>query len=48
MLDVIEQQQLVDHVAPIQLGIRLLIPEGSRMLELDEVRQVTGAFDPGR
>jgi len=47
MLDVIEQQQLVDHVAPIQLGIRLLIPEGSRMLELDEVRQVTGAFDPG-
>jgi radical SAM superfamily enzyme YgiQ (UPF0313 family) len=47
MLDVIEQEQLVDHVAPIQLGIRLLIPQGSRMLELDDVRQVTGAFDPG-
>ena len=47
MLDVIEQEQLVDHVAPIQLGIRLLIPQGSRMLELDDVRQVAGAFDPG-
>ena len=47
MLDVIEQQQLVDQVAPIQLGIRLLIPQGSRMLELDDVRQVAGAFDPG-
>lgn len=46
MLDVIEQEQLVDHVAPIQLGIRLLIPQGSKMLELDEVRQVAGAFDP--
>jgi radical SAM superfamily enzyme YgiQ (UPF0313 family) len=47
MLDVIEQEQLVEHVAPIQLGIRLLIPQGSRMLELDDVRQVAGAFDPG-
>jgi hypothetical protein len=47
MLDVIEHEQLVDHVAPIQLGIRLLIPQGSRMLELEEVRQVAGAFDPG-
>jgi radical SAM superfamily enzyme YgiQ (UPF0313 family) len=47
MLDVIAREQLIDHVAPIQLGIRLLIPQGSRMLELDEVRQVVGAFDPG-
>jgi radical SAM superfamily enzyme YgiQ (UPF0313 family) len=47
MLDVIEHEQLVDHIAPIQLGIRLLIPQGSRMLELDDVRQVAGAFDPG-
>ena len=47
MLDVIEHEQLVDHVAPIQLGIRLLIPQGSRMLELEDVRQVAGAFDPG-
>jgi hypothetical protein len=47
MLDVIEHEQLVDHIAPVQLGIRLLIPQGSRMLELEDVRQVAGAFDPG-
>ena len=28
------KQELTENVAPIQLGIRLLIPEGSRMLEL--------------
>jgi radical SAM superfamily enzyme YgiQ (UPF0313 family) len=36
---------LVESVAPIQLVIRLLIPEGSRLLELDEVRQNVGPFD---
>ena len=46
LLDIVEREQLVDHVAPIQLGIRLLIPQGSRMLELDEIRQVAGSFDP--
>jgi radical SAM superfamily enzyme YgiQ (UPF0313 family) len=46
LLDVIEREDLVDHVASIQLAIRLLIPQGSRMLELDEVRQVAGTFDP--
>jgi len=30
---VIEQQGVIENVAPIQLGIRLLIPEGSRMLD---------------
>ena len=28
----------IDHVAPIQLAIRLLVPEGSRLLELDAMR----------
>lgn len=37
---------LVDHVAPIQLAIRLLVPNGSRLLELDEVHALVGAFDP--
>ena len=46
LLDVIEREDLVDHVAPIQLAIRLLIPQGSRMLELDEVRRSAGSFDP--
>jgi radical SAM superfamily enzyme YgiQ (UPF0313 family) len=46
LLDVIEREQLVDHVAPIQLAIRLLVPQGSRMMELDEVRAAAGPFDP--
>ena len=46
LLDTIEREHLVDHVAPIQLAIRLLIPQGSRMLELEEVRQAAGSFDP--
>ncbi len=46
LLQVIEQQGVIENVAPIQLGIRLLIPEGSRMLELDDVRRIVGPFDP--
>jgi radical SAM superfamily enzyme YgiQ (UPF0313 family) len=45
MLDAIERLDLVDHVAPVQLGIRLLIPNGSRLLELAEIRARIGAFD---
>src|SRR6266404_1538963 len=37
--------ELIGNVAPIQLGIRLLIPKGSRLLELEEVRRGVGAFD---
>jgi radical SAM superfamily enzyme YgiQ (UPF0313 family) len=47
-LDLLAQLQrldLVESVAPIQLTIRLLIPAGSRLLELPEVRQIVGAFD---
>jgi len=46
LLHTIDRLRLVEHVAPIQLAIRLLIPQGSRMLELEEVRAVTRAFDP--
>jgi radical SAM superfamily enzyme YgiQ (UPF0313 family) len=46
LLDTIEELDLVGHVAPIQLAIRLLIPEGSRLLVLDEMRRHVGAFDP--
>jgi len=48
LLDLFEQLQrldLVEAVAPIQLAIRLLIPPGSRLLELDEVREMVGPFD---
>ena len=46
LLDVVAGLDLVDHVAPIQLAIRLLVPEGSRLLELDEMRGLVGVFDP--
>ncbi len=37
---------LVPSVSPVQYAIRLLIPAGSRLLELDEVRAIAGPFDP--
>jgi radical SAM superfamily enzyme YgiQ (UPF0313 family) len=46
LVDTIAELGLVDHVAPIQLAIRLLVPEGSRLLEIDEMRRHVGAFDP--
>jgi radical SAM superfamily enzyme YgiQ (UPF0313 family) len=46
LLNTIEDLDLVGHVAPIQLAIRLLVPEGSRLLTLDEFRPHVGAFDP--
>jgi radical SAM superfamily enzyme YgiQ (UPF0313 family) len=45
LLQVIVAEELVENVAPVQLGIRLLIPEGSRLLELSETRELVGAFD---
>ncbi len=36
---------LVEHVSPIQLAIRLLIPEGSKLLELPEVRGMALPFN---
>jgi radical SAM superfamily enzyme YgiQ (UPF0313 family) len=45
LLQLIYEQGLTENVAPIQLGIRLLIPEGSRMLELEEIRNLLGPFD---
>ena len=45
LLALIAEQDLAENVAPIQLGIRLLIPAGSRLLELEEVRAAIGDFD---
>ena len=45
LVDTLESLDLVDHVAPIQLAIRLLIPEGSRLLQVDEIRKIAGSFD---
>jgi radical SAM superfamily enzyme YgiQ (UPF0313 family) len=45
LLDTIATLDLVDHVAPIQLAIRLLVPAGSRLLDREDVRGLVGAFD---
>ena len=46
LLEVIDSLDLVDHVPPVQWSIRLLIPAGSRLLGLSEIRDLVGPFDP--
>ncbi|MGZ4823819.1 MAG: CUAEP/CCAEP-tail radical SAM (seleno)protein [Terriglobales bacterium] len=46
LLDTISDLDLVENVSPVQLAIRLLIPAGSRLLELPDVRDIIGDFDP--
>jgi hypothetical protein len=46
MLREIARLDLTRAVAPIQYAIRLLVPEGSRMLELEDVRARIAHFDP--
>ncbi|MCH7669717.1 MAG: radical SAM protein [Acidobacteria bacterium] len=36
---------LVEHVSPVQYAIRLLIPAGSKLLELDEITDLVSDFD---
>jgi radical SAM superfamily enzyme YgiQ (UPF0313 family) len=43
-LDTLARLDLADNVPPVQLGLRLLIPAGSRLLELGEIRRVIGPF----
>jgi len=46
LLRVLRENDLIENVAPIQLAIRLLIPAGSLLLELEEVRRLVCSFDP--
>jgi radical SAM superfamily enzyme YgiQ (UPF0313 family) len=46
LLCTLVELDLVNQVAPVQLGLRLLIPGGSRLLELDEVREMAEPFQP--
>jgi radical SAM superfamily enzyme YgiQ (UPF0313 family) len=48
LLRTLARLDLVDAVAPIQLALRLLIPAGSRLLELPEVRRLLGPWDEAR
>jgi len=45
MCGAIAEHGLVETVAPVQYGIRLLIPRGSRLLELEETAGWLGEFD---
>jgi radical SAM superfamily enzyme YgiQ (UPF0313 family) len=45
LLALLVELDLVEHVAPVQLALRLLIPRGSRLLELEDVRAVLREFD---
>jgi radical SAM superfamily enzyme YgiQ (UPF0313 family) len=45
LLRVLHAESLLENVAPIQLGIRLLIPEGSYLLPLEDIQQAIGPFD---
>ena len=45
LLELLVELGLAEHVAPIQLALRLLIPRGSRMLELADVQSVITGFD---
>ena len=45
LLSVIRGLDLIDSVAPVQLALRLLVTSGSRLLELEDVRRLTGPFD---
>ena len=46
LLKLLVDLDLVGNVGPIQLAIRLLIPAGSLLLELDDIREIVEAFDP--
>ena len=45
LLERIAALRLVASVPPVQLSIRLLIPDGSRLLELPEIRNLVDPFD---
>jgi hypothetical protein len=46
LLRTVDRLGLAEHVAPIQWAIRLLVTEGSRLLELPDVRAVIRGFSP--
>ncbi len=42
MLDLVEAEDLIDHVDPVQFSIRLLVPPGSLLLETSAMRLFLG------
>ncbi len=45
LLRCLVELDLIEEVAPIQLAIRLLIPAGSRLLDLPDIRRQVGPFN---
>jgi radical SAM superfamily enzyme YgiQ (UPF0313 family) len=45
LLQTVAQLDLVESVAPIQWGVRLLVPAGSKLLDRAETRSMVGEFD---
>jgi hypothetical protein len=46
LLDLLDDLDLVEQIAPIQLAIRLLVTSGSPLLELPDIREAVSTFDP--
>lgn len=46
LLQVLADLDLVENVGSVQLALRLLITSGSRLLELEDIRERVGPFDP--
>ena len=45
LLSYLAEMDLAQSISPIQLAIRLLMPQGSKLLELEEVRALIGEFN---
>lgn len=45
LLQIVRENNLIENVAPIQLAIRMLIPAGSRLMELPEIQSLVERFD---
>jgi radical SAM superfamily enzyme YgiQ (UPF0313 family) len=46
LLEFIEDHGLIDHVDPVQLAVRLLVPRGSSLLGTEAMAGVLAPFDP--
>jgi len=48
IIDFVAAHDLIANVDPVQYTIRLLVPEGSLLLERDELREHLGPYEPER
>ncbi len=46
LLRVLEELDLIENVGSVQLALRLLVTSGSRLLELEDISELVGPFDP--